>query len=141
MIIKLDLKSKNLKSIKMFLRYFYRLNTMFSDNIKVKQNNKLIKKVSFSILKSPHVNKSSQEQFELKMYNTFLIINTTNYLKLLVCLKLLLINFFPDVGLKIQFLVNENYLNNFHFKNITSSYLTYLDLSGEKLFKLVLIAQ
>ena len=85
--------------------------------------------------------KSSQEQFEFKIYNTFLIINTNNYLKLLVCFKLLLINFFPDVGLKIQFLVNENYLNNFHFKNITSSYLNCLDLSGERLFKLVLIAQ
>ena len=141
MIIKLDLKSKNLKSIKMFLRDFYRLNTIFSDNVKLKQNNKLIKKVSFSILKSPHVNKSSQEQFEFKIYNTFLIINTNNYLKLLVCLKLLLINFFPDVGIKIEFLVNENYLNNFHFKKITSSYLNYLDLSGEKLFELVLIAQ
>ena len=147
MIIKLDLKSKNLNSIHTFLRYFYKLNTnaAFSKNLDVKRNNKLLKKVLFSILKSPHVNKNSQEQFEIKIYNTFLVIYTKNYLKVLVYLKLLLSNFFPDVGIKVNFLVNTNHSNNipynFNFKSITSSYLNYLDLSGEKLFIFVLIAQ
>lgn len=137
MVIKLDLKSKNVKSLKRFLSIFNKFCVIYDSESMKLISNKKIKKVLFSVLKSPHVNKSAQEQFEFKLYNTRLIIYSKNFLKTLLCLKFLSKKFFSDIQFKVSVTVKQKQVHNvnsFHLKKINSSYLTNADINGERLF-------
>jgi ribosomal protein S10 len=137
MVIKLDLKSKNLKSLKRFLIIFNKFCVIYDSESMKLTSNKKIKKVLFSVLKSPHVNKSAQEQFEFKLYNTRLIIYSKSFLKILLCLKFLSKKFFSDIQLKVSVTVKQKQVHNansFYFKKINSSYLISADINGERLF-------
>jgi len=121
------------------LKYFFKLNFL-RDNQNIKKNNsKLLKKVLFSVLKSPHVNKSAQEQFESKEYKTSLVLYTKNYLRILIFLKIFINSVYSDSNVRIIFFINKNikvkeFRSKFHFKKIASCYLTYFDLKGGKLY-------
>ena len=138
MIIKLDLKSKNLKSLKRFLVIFEKFCVSYDNQSIISISNKNIKKVLFSVLKSPHVNKRAQEQFEFKLYNTKIIFYSLKYLKMLLFLKFLSKNFFSDIRFKVSFtLKNKSILlkmSKFYFKKINFSYLINADINGENLF-------
>lgn len=140
MVIKLDLKSKNLKSLKRFLFIFEKFCASYDNQLIKAISNKNIKKVLFSVLKSPHVNKRAQEQFEFKLYNTKIIFYSLKYLKILLFLKFLSKNFFSDIRFKVSFtLKNKSILLNmskFYFKKINFSYLINTDINGENLFKI-----
>ena len=135
MIIKLDFTSKNFKSLEKIIKLF--LNILYRHNIfNIKLLKKKSKTVFFSILKSPHVNKISQEQFEYKLHKTRLLIYTRNYLKILIILKNFSDFLLSDVKLKTIILYDET-------KSLTSqkialnvcngsSYLNYKDILGEK---------
>ena len=137
MVIKLDLKSKNVKSLKRFLSIFNKFCVIYDSESMKLTSNKKIKKVLFSVLKSPHVNKSAQEQFEFKLYNARLIIYSKNFLKILLCLKILSKKFFSDIQFKVSVTVKQKQVHNvnsFHLKKINSPYLTNADINGERLF-------
>ena len=138
MIIKLDLKSKNLKSLKRFLIIFNKFCVIYDCESTKLISNKKIKKVLFSVLKSPHVNKSAQEQFEFKLYNTRLTLYSKNFLKILLSLKYLSQKFFSDIQFKVSVTVKQGQkhdANSFYLKKINSSYLISADVNGERLFQ------
>ena len=128
MVIRLIIKSKNINSIINFiklLKKFYKIYKL-TDSFFV--SNKPRKRKMFSILRSPHVNKISQEQFEFKVYKREIIIQTKNYLKFLIMFKKLNKSIFSDLNITISLLKKKNdyyspILNKFYLNYIDSNYL------------------
>lgn len=152
MFINLYIYSKNRHSLIKFLDFFFKVAEkkvlkikIFSVFYKSKKE-----KTHFSILRSPHVNKKSQEQFEYCLFTKQIKIYSFQFFKLLFFLKELQITLFPDVKFKIKFLLNKNLHQNrkilnpdkFLLKNcqkvtyiktkrITNTYLKLFDVYGE----------
>lgn len=103
--------SKNKQSIKFF---FLVLNKIYQPKIYLCTNYKkrktLIKKIT--ILKSPHVNKNAQSQYEYRIFSKKLIISSHNDLKLLILLKKIKTKIFPEIKIKIKFNFNKRKKNN-----------------------------
>jgi len=71
MFIIIFIYSKNLNSLTNFLKFFYRLkkNKVIKIKFHSTQSQRKKKFSFFSTLKSPHVNKKSQEQFEYNKHS------------------------------------------------------------------------
>ena len=113
--LNLKIESKNQISIKNFLKFFKETN---SNNFKIikKFFYKKEKKTFISILKSPHVNKSAQEQFEIKKHSVQITIQTNQPFKFLLVLKKIKTNIFPDINLKLRLIFNKKVHNSFKQK-------------------------
>lgn len=61
----------------------------------------------FSVLKSPHVNKKSQEQFEYYKYSKRLKIHVSQLTKFIFIWKRVKIKLFADINIKTYFLLDE----------------------------------
>lgn len=125
--INLLAKSKDQKSLDNFLIF---LNTKINKNfwIKKKYLQKVKSKTIFSILKSPHVNKSAQEQFEISKFNTQLKLKTFEINKISEFLKATNDGTFPGIHARYKvsceqlskklcgiqsFLIIDNFQNSF----------------------------
>ena len=139
MFIKIILDSKNLSSLTKFLVLFNNiLKTKLSFSRLMKINSIVNNKKRITVLKSPHVNKSAQESFEVKNYKKVIVVFSLQYYMLFMVLKKLQNSIFNDINISIQagsgnlknfkffkfFKVNNNKIN---FLNI----LKKLDISGE----------
>lgn len=100
------LKTKNKESLKKFLNFF---NENINKNFTLVKKNliKKKKKLVITILKSPHVNKSAQEQFEINFLFRQLSISTTQMFKFLIFLKKIKNFLFADIHFKIKFVTNN----------------------------------
>ena len=79
-----------------------------SDDLKVqKYFSKKTKRKILTILKSPHVNKTAQEQFEIKTFSKQLSSYNIKNSKFLFFFKSLKENTFADLNFKIKFSVNK----------------------------------
>ena len=113
MFVNLQIKSKNQNSLKKFLKIFLKLNNFKKLKLKnifklfLKKNHRTI----FTILKSPHVNKVSQEQFEFNI--SFIQVNLTGsqIFKLLMFLKKIQVITGFDVNINIKFVLNSKLVN------------------------------
>lgn len=135
MLFKLSLKSKNVNSLKNFIFTLNSIENILNEkSLKIKPIKKL-KKVLFSILKSPHVNKTSQEQFDYVYYSSEILIFTNDYLKVLLLLKLLSNKFFSSINMKVTVITGYKDdlmpYENFQYKELNSSYFQFLDIIGE----------
>ena len=112
MFINIYLSSKNYTSLNTFVRFFFKITK--TKQIKASaflvQHSKprLIKK--FSVLKSPHVNKKAQDQFEFHVYKKQLSFYSFQGLKFLMVLKQIQRKLFADVKIKIGFVFNDSKL-------------------------------
>jgi hypothetical protein len=61
-----------------------------------------LKKKRLTVLKSPHVNKKAQEQFECRLFKKQFSIEATKISKYLVFLKRLNYKLFPDIHIKLK---------------------------------------
>lgn len=121
MFINIIIKSKNKNSILKFLRIF----KSFSNNKKLQLartfiffQNRHYKKI-FTVLKSPHVNKTAQEQFEFTIYSQKIKIQTFQIIKILIVLKKIQTTFFSEIQLNIKFIIDKTQkkkilINNFN---------------------------
>lgn len=114
----LIITSKNKNSINNFIALFNKNKFDIIQKYSQKKN----KKKRLTILKSPHVNKKAQEQFENKILKKQLTIQITKSYKYLIFLKKLNYNLFPDINIKVQYRKNLKllplkifYPNNFKF--------------------------
>ena len=128
MVIKLIIKSKNINSIINFIKFIKKFYKIYKLTDSFFMLNKPSKRKMFSILRSPHVNKISQEQFEIRIYKRELIIQTKNYLKFLIMFKKLNKSLFSDLNITISLFIKKNnyydtITNNFYLKYIDSNYL------------------
>jgi ribosomal protein S10 len=138
--------------MKLILKLFNSLNGNKNLNIIKKCQKNTKKKQLLTILKSPHVNKTAQEQFEFKISSSqFLIKPTTKSLKFLLFFKKTVSKLFPDSKIVIKLVSNkkiksQNYKETFNFNNFKTNNLIslkkkiltklkLLDTCGELVFK------
>ena len=139
--------SKNIKSLKNFLMVY---NLLFLKTNLLPEllncSSKKYKKKIFSIIKSPHVYKTAQDQFLFKTYASHKKFNLEDdYIRLIFSLKKLKKNSFPDINLKFKYnkFLNKNIksylkINSDFIRSKTSlnvNYLRFLDFKGEEFFK------
>ncbi len=104
----ITITSKNKNSINDFFLFFNK-NTMCNFNAIKKYFQKKMEKKKLTILKSPHVNKKAQEQFESRFFKKQFTIQITKNLKYLIFLKKLNYDLFPDTDIKLKCIItNEN---------------------------------
>jgi ribosomal protein S10 len=110
MFIILSIYSKNRESLTNFLKFFYKLKEIKILKLKLytKQSQKKRKNILLSVLKSPHVNKKSQEQFECNLYTKQLNIWVYQLNKFLFLWKWIKTKLFFDINVKIKFLLDKN---------------------------------
>ena len=104
---KLIISSKNRSSLYLFIKLFYKKVEKFSVLRKYFATNS--RRKFFTILKSPHVNKVGQEQFQTNTYSKTLNFSVSESLKFLVLLKVIKTNLFLDVKLKLKLNLNSNF--------------------------------
>ena len=104
----LTLISKNKKSVENCFLFFLNNTSELNLNIIKKYFKKRKKKNILTVLKSPHVNKSAQEQFESKFFSKQLSVYSQKNFQVLLFLKKIKTYIFPDVKIKIRFILNEN---------------------------------
>ena len=104
----LTIISKNRKSAENCFLFFLNSTGELNLNIIKKYFRKKRKKNVLTILKSPHVNKTAQEQFESRFFPKQLSIYSSKNFQFLLFLKRIKTHLFPDVKIEIKFLLNEN---------------------------------
>ena len=109
MYVNLYLRSKSLKSIKVYIRFFKLVSKHL--NLVVLKNiySKPINKKRFTVLKSPHVNKCAQEHFGFSLYRSQLTIFSYRYPLLFLLLKYSKSSIlFSDIHFKIKMNINNS---------------------------------
>ena len=151
MFIIVKIRSKDENSIKKFTSFIKKETCLILDS----SNSIKPIKNKFTALKSPHVNKRAQEQFEVRTYKCSLIIYSPQVIFSLASLKLINDQLYRDVQLKIEVVYNINIFsssikkqintNKFKFDDFSpygldrfsclEGYLKLLDIQGETRFK------
>jgi len=105
MFINIKISSKNYKSLKNFITFFITFCETNNLNFKLflKYFKQRQKKFNFTILKSPHVNKTAQEQFEYRIFSKQINLYSFQLIKFLIILKKIQIALFSDIKVQIKF--------------------------------------
>jgi ribosomal protein S10 len=140
-VCNVTVSSKNKQSLFNFLIF---VQTILNDSLIHKIRKKNNKKKVITVLKSPHVNKSAQEQFEFRIFSVQFSLFFYGFSTDIVVLKNIKAKLFPDVKLKLKFfLTNKNIwktkiklfeFNNWSINTLGLEYSTQL-LSSRKLKK------
>lgn len=141
MFINIIISSKNKNSLKTYLNFLKN----FSKNKKLHLNRTLVflqkkmyKKI-FTILKSPHVNKTAQEQLEFRLFTKNLRFSTFQTLKILIVLKKIQTIIFSEIQLKINFYLNLKqkknvFVKKFNPNNIKLNFKLQYDIKQTELY-------
>ena len=114
----LKIQSKNEKSLNKFLYFFFKhLKTKF--NIIQKSNASKANKKTITFLKSPHVNKTAQTQFETHLFVNKILVVGFYLEKSLIFLKKILVKLFQDISIHLTFLIYEKKSLNLFCPNNT----------------------
>ena len=104
MFFKIQIISKDKQKLKKFQCFLLKLQKFSSTwNVVSSFNSKEV----ITVLKSPHINKTAQEQFEYKIYKKIILINSFKPLGLIFLLKKIKGSSFPGISLKITKLYNN----------------------------------
>jgi len=95
--MKIIIKSLDQQSLKIYLINIQKILQLLKFHYNI--FNLPTKQKQITLLKSPHVNKTAREQFELKTYKTMIQISSFNKFKIL---KVLLLNKPKTITLNIQ---------------------------------------
>lgn len=121
--MKLHLKifSKNKNSQILFIKAVNRIlhESHLNLNCLIKNSQQTKTKQIFTVLKSPHANKTAQEQFQYNISSKRIKFYTFRFPKLIIILQKLQKELFPDVLAKIYLVLKVNDLKK--FKNYTSN--------------------
>lgn len=150
MYFSLKIFAKNKKSLKEFLDF---LSKVRSPAITFCNFPERKKKNFLTVLKSPHINKTAQDQFEYKIFCKTLHIWSPQYKFLLIFLKKIIKTSFPGIKMQVNSLVsftfekktvtdslNPKVINLFFFQNSvnkksrkqkTFKYVNLFDCFGE----------
>lgn len=146
MFVIIDIYSKNYKSLCNFLEFFFTEtinNKLMLSLLKIKSQ-RPIKKKLFTVLKSPHVNKIAQEQFEYRIYKKRIKCFVPRISIFLMSLKKTRFSLFSDLGFKIKLISNAKIKNSFNVNNYSLGnkqlnlvdYLKIFEISGEFILKI-----
>jgi len=145
MFFQLQILAKDKKVLELFINFFLSLQKA-SSTWKVVFNSK--KRDVITVLKSPHVNKTAQEQFEYRVYSKKIRINSFKPSIFLLVLKKIKSFSFPGISLKVIGVCNKSNklsktLKLFDPKNLYlangskcfSKYIQLFDCQGEIILK------
>lgn len=113
MFLHFKVSSKDNSALEKFLKFLQRLDispTVF------KHFSKQNKRKFITILKSPHVNKTAQEQFEFRYYTKEFLIDSPKPFTLFLIIKKIKNLSFPSLKLEVKGLFNLNKQNENFFK-------------------------
>ena len=115
MLINLKVFSKNRVSLVTFKKLMSKISndSFLNFNFAIKNFQQVRKKRIFTVLKSPHVNKVAQEQFQYCLTSQKMKFCTFQFLKLVLLTKRFKTQIFPDINIKICFLVQNHNLKKF----------------------------
>jgi len=141
MHLSIVINSKNNTSLKSFLKVFRNLsqNKKLQLNTTLKISNKARLNKIFTVLKSPHVNKGAQEQFELNIFSKNVIITTFQVLKILILVKKIQSMSFSDIDIKIKFILFNNLKKNMLISNLKLKKVKIRGNNHNFLFKQIVI--
>jgi ribosomal protein S10 len=120
-IFSITVYSKNKKSLNIFLNF---LNFFIKNKVKkIKFNAKKLKKTT--LLKSPHVHKSAQEQFEYRIYKKIIWVTSFSVPQWVIFFKKSFKKSFYDLKITVNYsLVKKKYkivkILNFKYFNLNS---------------------
>lgn len=115
--------SKTKNSLNHFFSFLHKNSLILSFNIINKKFQKKMKKTVITILKSPHVNKTAQEQFEIRYISKQIQIRAINLFKFLIFFKKLKVSLLTDINIKI--IVNTKNSIETQKKNLNIDNLYY----------------
>lgn len=110
MLINLKISSKNKNTLILFLKIFNKICHKKNLNFSIKNFQGIKIKKVFTILKSPHVNKTAQDQFQYYIFSKKVKLYTFQSLKVILIFRKLQFELFPDLKLKMNFLAKTLYL-------------------------------
>ena len=113
MFFYLKVSSKDNKVLEKFIQFLLKLET--SPTI-LKHFAKQKKRKFVTILKSPHVNKTAQEQFEFRYYRKQFLINSLKPLTYFLTLKKIKNMSFPGIKLEVKGLFSKSEKNKIFLK-------------------------
>jgi ribosomal protein S10 len=116
MFLYFKVSSKDNKILKKFLRFLLKLDIL---PVVVKYIPKQQKRKFITILKSPHINKTAQEQFEFRYYSKEFIINSVKPLTFFLIIKKLKNLIFSGLKLEVK--------GSFNFEKKNKSFLNQLN--------------
>lgn len=105
MFFHIKVSAKDKKVLDNFGRFISKLQ-LTSNSLRLLSKRNLRKFIT--VLKSPHVNKTAQEQFEFRVYTKEFIISSFKPLTLFLILKKINDSSFSGLNLKIESLVKQN---------------------------------
>lgn len=105
MFFYLKISSKDKRVLKKFLHFLTKMNFF---HIFLKSFPKNEKRKFVTVLKSPHVNKTAQEQFEFRFYSKHLLIHSFKPLTFLLLLKKVKNLSFSGLNLEVKGFVEKN---------------------------------
>ena len=144
----ITISTKDKMTLKNFLVFFSKIN--FSTFQLIKQKTKKSAKKFVTVLKSPHINKTAQEQFEFKIFTSQIILFSINPFLCFLIVKRITKKRFPGVKIKLVYIFDRkkygklllNFLNpnNIQFKNKIKkkdikNYFSMFDSYGEAYLK------
>ena len=147
MFIYLKASSKDQKTLEKFVQLFSKLE---ASTFSIKCLPKKKKRKFVTVLKSPHVNKTAQEQFEFRFYNKQFLINSFKPFTFLYFLKKIKNVSFSGIRLEIKILfINHENLRFFltsmnpdkvmsktlNKSQISKDYVSFFDSYGEVFLK------
>nr|YP_009495582.1 ribosomal protein S10 [Nitzschia sp. (in: diatoms)]AWQ64312.1 ribosomal protein S10 [Nitzschia sp. (in: diatoms)]BCQ06515.1 ribosomal protein S10 [Nitzschia putrida] len=136
--------SKDSQVLEKFVKFLLKLET--SPTI-IKYFSKQKKRKFVTILKSPHVNKTAQEQFEFRFYSREFFIDSFKPLTFFLVIKRIKDLSFPGLKLEVKGLLNKEKKNNSFLKvinpdnivlnksNFQNKYIKLFDCYGESYLK------
>ena len=87
----------------------------------------------FTTLKSPHVNKTAQEQIEYRLFSKHINIFSFQILKFLILIKKIQMKLCPDIEIQIKFVLNNNITKKTKLVSLNpDNYKTNLFFPGKK---------
>lgn len=137
------IKCKNTKTIFIYLSFIFNcLKKIF------KKINKITKKIiKITILKSPHVHKKAQQQYEQQIVKKQILFISFDKIKLLVFFKNFINFIYQDINFNCYFVVKPNYFkfcfgyfkyyNTFLLNNFKKFKLKFLAFNQLKFYKLI----
>ena len=116
MFFYLKVSCKDKRILKKFITIFTKIKSLpiFLKSFPIYEKRKFV-----TVLKSPHVNKTAQEQFEYRFYSKNFLIRSFKPFTFFSCLKKLKILSFPGVNLEIKGLFEQNKTNKHLLKMIS----------------------
>ena len=128
----LVVKSKSQKSINDFTSFFLASAKTLDLSFVNKYNQKRKKKKVVTILKSPHINKKAQEQFEIRHFSRQVAVFSAQSFKHIVFIKKIKDSLFPGINIQLKLLVNINYVYRLRTKILDPSNFNIKALNSKK---------